>query len=968
MDYFVAMSDSFADKPAIVFGEKILTYAMLNARSDYVANAILENDVAPEEVIPLVFERCDDIIVAMLGVLKAGCAFLPISAFTPCARKKFIFDDSQARLVITNDPNLVRAVNTTIKIISTDSPLVQKKPPLPKVTSNQLAYVMYTSGSTGNPKGVLIEHGSMMNLFLSLISELHLTADEKILALTDYTFDISLIELLMPLMLGATIVLTEQGTVGDGLKIKHYLKQHEITLMQATPITWEILLKQGWQNEGHIKMLVGGEKFSTRLAGLLEYCKGNVWNMYGPTETSMWSLFYHLKGRLYTESVPLGKPLANTTIAILGEDLNPVVAGNQGELYIGGKGLARGYLNNLTLTQEKFIDHPDTGERFYKTGDFVIEHDQSTLCFIGRIDEQLKFGGIRIEAGEIEHIIEQVPFVKKAVVKVHEQTGYYKSLAAYVEIAEDKLLVEDFSEKDREIADYFKDIYNKIYDDAENYQTENINVCGWQSSFTGELFSPEELKESGLFMNKIIDESDLSHVLEIGCGTGSLLFEHIHKVQRYTAVEISNQAIEYIKGRLSEEQKAKVVFKTQSAIDIHEQREYSCVIVNSVIQYFPSIHYLMTALKQFIAATQEGGTIIIGDVRSLELLDIFLLEKMRCHAEDTDQLRLNSLYYKSRESEIVLSPRFFYALKSLFPDISHVDIAVKHGTYKNELNYFRYDAILYIKKPITYQTPLIIHYESALNKDSLIKIGEENKEKVVVIRQVPNVFVHDLLHKLDEKFSDYTAGFSINHHDADFEAKNLHFLLADEINSHEKWVLYDRENSLSELEIHFYPKIGQEKVRCFISEEDVKLNTAVREPFNPWLQKFCVDKIKKTVNQHLVSWVAPSTYILVEKWPITVNGKLDKKRLQLPMDVEVSHDANSTLVQLQKIWKNVTGERVLIDKDFSMQGLSSLYVHFFLATINEKFGLNIHYSEIHQYNTLIKLADYIEHLSLLTTS
>lgn len=960
---FIIKATQYPNKEAIIFHEKAISYQELHQRSDSFAQYILNSGVNQEEIIPLILERDPDTIIAMLGILKAGCAFLPISPITPCARIKYILEDTRANLVISNiNIESIVASNVTIVKPSTIEPLDHSI--TFDITQHNLAYVMYTSGSTGNPKGVLIEHGSMLNLFSSLITELNITNHAVFLALTDYTFDISLIELLMPLLCGATIVLTEQGTVADGIKIKHYLGKNSISFMQATPLSWKVLLKQGWKNDGHMNVLVGGEKFTTKLAEQLDYTKGNVWNVYGPTETSMWSMANHISGNLVTESVPLGQPLNNTIIEIFDEELRPVSLGKQGELYIGGAGLARGYLNNVELTHEKFITHPETKKRFYKTGDIVIAHDKENICYIGRIDNQLKYGGIRIEAGEIESAIEQESFIKSAVVKVHETEGFYKSLAAYVEIDEEKIFSDEVHAIGSDTSNFLKNIYDETYLHAENYEYGVINNCGWQSSFTGKLISVEELDESYQFIRKIINESNLSNVVEVGCGTGSLLFEYIDKADRCTVIEISSTALDYVKNKLNENQKQKVTFRHESVQTIHNHQRYSCVIVNSVVQYLPSIHSLITTLMQLVSATQSNGTIIIGDMRSLELMEVYLLEKIRTNYTDEADLvsHLSSFYYKSRDTEIVLSPKFFYALKSLIPSISFVDIAVKHGNCKNELNYFRYDVVLHINKHVSHRPVVKLLFEDILNKDSLLNIIQSNCNDSIIIKSIPNVYIQDMLKIIDKEIPNHPLSNMVQKIDIDNEAKHkIEALLNFETSTHEKFILYDETNPLINLEMHLYPK-AKELIRHIDTNEYYNYRAYCREPFNPWLQKFCFDHIKLKIKQHILSWVSPSVYIWIEKWPLTINGKLDKKKLQLPVNIEIDPSETNTLKQLQNIWRNITGDNALVDKEFWVHGVSSLSMYFFLATINETFLVNINYHEFHGYNTLEKLSNYIEQL------
>ncbi len=942
----------FSNKPAIITDSDYITYQELHELSNYFAQCILNHGVAAEEIIPIVFERSIDMITAMLAILKSGCAFLPINPLTPCERQLFISNDTNARIFLTNDPSLIRISRPNMVIINLKDKIKSSLEITPSIKRNNLAYVMYTSGSTGDPKGVMIEHDSMMNLFLSLIEKLHLNESERVLALTDYTFDISLIELLLPLTMGATIVLTSQGTIADGSKIKKYLTQYDISLMQATPISWQILLKHEWHNNGLLKILIGGEKLSTRLANALNYQKGNIFNMYGPTETSMWSMYYRLEQPLVSHSVPLGEALANTTIYLLDENFNPVPPGKEGQICIGGQGLARGYLNNPALTHEKFIIHPESGERLYQTGDLAVLDKDNLIYYIGRRDDQFKLNGIRIESGEIEKFIEQETFVKKAIVKIHEQDNYFKVLSAYIEIDEAKAfnscsdIIEDIS------INPIKNIYNSIYCQASAYENELINNSGWHSTFTGQALLPQELKESYQFLESTISKSDLSAVLEIGSGAGSLLKTFIDKVGKYTVVEISEQSINYIKNQLSATQLEKITFKNQSIIDINEEKNYSCVIINSVIQYLPSINYLITSLKKIIKACADACTIIIGDVRSLELMEVFLLKKNN-----------KPTYYRNREGEIVLSPNFFIALKDEIPEISAVDIAVKSGVYENELNYFRYDVILHINKPILFQTPIIVNYDHNFDLPGFQNLLKKNAETPLILKNIPNSAIIKMLDNLESQhpllvkknLTEYRPGLI-----TEIDTHKINYILTNYFENHEKFIHYDSENPISKLEIYFYPK-SQKMIRVHPNKPAFSYPHYGREPFNPRLQEFCFNKIKYNLAQHLISWIRPSVYIWVEKWPLTTNGKIDKKSLEFKQLLErKSNNEDTLLSHLQKIWENTTGNYSEITRSFEEQGVSSLYLYFFLATINETYGINLSYQELKKYNTLFNLAHYIE--------
>lgn len=964
IEKFSIQASKHPTKPAIIFNEKILTYQELNLYSDNLAQCLLNLNITPEEIIPLILDRDEAIIISMLGILKAGCAFLPISPITPCSRIKFILSDTKAKIVISNS-KLENMIDSNIILTPNDAmSLPAKTFQALSIPSTSISYVMYTSGSTGNPKGVLIEHHSMMNLFESLIEKLNITSEDQFIALTDYTFDISLIELLMPLLQGATIILTEQGTVADGAKIKKYLTNYNISIMQATPMTWEILLKQGWKNEKTMRILVGGEKFKTSLAIALEYHHGNIWNMYGPTESCMWSMYNNLSNYISTESVPLGYPLKNTTIKILDSDLRDVEKNVHGDLFIGGEGLARGYLNNELLTNEKFIYHPQTKERLYKTGDLVINIEHAGICYLGRTDDQLKFGGIRIEAGEIETFIEQEPFVKKAVVKIHETEKYYKTLAAYIEIDEEKIFSKEIHSSNLEITSFMKSIYDEAYLSAEQYEHDIINNCGWQSSFTGELFGNDELIESYQYIRKEIAESNLRFVLEAGCGAGSLLSNYIEKSESCTIVEISEKAIDYVQKKLTAEQKNKVDFRNESLVNIHEHCKYTCVIVNSVLQYLPSVDTVITTIKQLVNSTISEGKIILGDIRSLELMEIYLLEKMRLNNKSAENLaqHLNTYYYKSRDTEITLSPKFFYALQEMIPDISYIDINVKHGSYINELNYFRYDAILHIRKNIDIQPPLTLKSDNFQNQSQLKKLSYSHPETPILIQEIPNPYIQKIIDNICSSMEQMSFEFqkltlaNSNHieHRLFYDLENYPM--------HDIFLNYHEENPYNKLDLYLFPKHPSKTIRAVRNKIQSSLKTFYREPFNPWLQQFCFEHIKLKIKQNILSWVNPSVYIWIEKWPISLNGKVDKKKLMLPLSRHPLKNDSKVIEQLQNIWRNITGDDIFLDKEFWIHGISSLSMYFFLANINEIFLVNINYHEFREHNTLEKLAKHIEKL------
>ncbi|HSY54710.1 MAG TPA: non-ribosomal peptide synthetase, partial [Opitutaceae bacterium] len=306
-----------------------------------------------------------------------------------------------------------------------------------------LAYVIYTSGSTGRPKGVQVTHRAVVNFLHSMSVEPGLTADDVLLAVTSLSFDIAGLELFLPLSLGAKIVIASREASADGAELVKLLSDCQPTIMQATPVTWRLLLGAGWTGSARLKILCGGEAMPRELATALLPKSREVWNMYGPTETTIWSTIYRVQSR--EGSVSIGRPIANTQVYVLDHNLNPVPAGVPGELYIGGLGLARGYLNRPELTAERFIRNPfsdDPRERLYKTGDSVRYRPDGNIEFYGRLDDQVKVRGYRIELGDVESALQKHPQVKEAVVVVRPDGTGENRLIAYLVMQDQSALTE----------------------------------------------------------------------------------------------------------------------------------------------------------------------------------------------------------------------------------------------------------------------------------------------------------------------------------------------------------------------------------------------------------------------------------------------------------------------------------------------------------------------------------------------
>ncbi|MGF7179802.1 non-ribosomal peptide synthetase [Tunturiibacter psychrotolerans] len=421
---------------AVICRRDQATYEDLDRRANRLANYLRSLGVGPEVLVGVCLERSIDLVVVLLGIMKAGGAYVPLDPRYPPDRVAFMLDDSGARVLVTEQQFLLNLSTTMTKVVcfDRDRNLIERQSsavPSSGLKQNNLMYVIYTSGSTGKPKGVQITHKSVVNFLASMRSEPGICESDRLLAVTTISFDIAGLEVYLPLTSGANVILATTDIVGDGIALAGLIKKSRPTLMQATPATWRMLLESGWTGFDGLKILCGGEALSRELANRLLTVGGEVWNLYGPTETTIWSAVHKVDNR--ESAVPIGRPIANTACYLLDAVGQPVPVGTPGELFIGGDGVARGYLNRPELTAEKFVPSPfDSDLRLYRTGDLAVYLPDGNIEFLRRIDNQIKLRGFRIELGEIEAALEEQPGVCQAVVVIREDVAGDPRLAAYV--------------------------------------------------------------------------------------------------------------------------------------------------------------------------------------------------------------------------------------------------------------------------------------------------------------------------------------------------------------------------------------------------------------------------------------------------------------------------------------------------------------------------------------------------------
>ena len=407
-----------------------LTYAELNDRADRLAHRLRHAGLKPGAVVALLLERNLDLAVAPLAVWKAGGAYLPLDPAFPKDRLQYLIDDAQAALLLVSRSLEGRLTSATPTIFCDE---IEAGPRVADAIASPsaLAYVRYTSGSTGRPKGVAIPHNALVNLLLSMQREPGFRASDALLAVTTFSFDIAELELYLPLISGGRLVIASREDARDSHRLMDRLRQSGCNVLQATPAAWRGLIDAGWSGQKNLRAFCGGEALARDLAAQLLPRVAELWNLYGPTETTVWSAVHRVSPGV--GPVPIGHPIDNTEIYILDAHRNLAPIGAAGELYIGGAGLAHGYLRRPELTEERFVPHPfQTNARLYRTGDLARRLPDGTLECLGRADNQIKIRGFRIEPGEIEAALLDHPQVRDAAVRVFPDASGNLSIAAYV--------------------------------------------------------------------------------------------------------------------------------------------------------------------------------------------------------------------------------------------------------------------------------------------------------------------------------------------------------------------------------------------------------------------------------------------------------------------------------------------------------------------------------------------------------
>ncbi|WP_437913628.1 amino acid adenylation domain-containing protein [Sorangium sp. So ce302] len=704
-ELFEAQVERTPDAAAAEYEAQRLTYAALDRRANQLAHHLRSMGVGPGVLVGLCVERSLEMMVGLLGILKAGGAYVPLDPSYPRERLAFMQQDARISVLLTQtrlQDELAARAEAVLLLDAEPSPWASQPitRPASSAAPDNLAYVLYTSGSTGKPKGVQIPHGALSNFLQSMRRAPGIRADDVLLAVTTLSFDIAGLELFLPLLAGARVDIAPREVASDGARLAARMAAVGATVMQATPTTYQMLIASGWKGRPGLRVLCGGEALSRELADQLLERADEVWNMYGPTETTIWSMVARVEAG--AAPVPLGRPIAATQVVVLDRDLRPTPEGVPGELYIGGAGVALGYLGRPALTAERFVPDPfsaEPGSRLYRTGDLVRFRSDGELEFLGRVDHQVKLRGFRIELGEIESALRRHRAVREAVVVARELRPGDARLLAYVTADLGALAAEEAAPEQAEQVAQWRAVWDETYERPAGAGEPDLDVVGWTSSYTGRPIPAEEMREWAETTAEDILALRPERALEIGSGSGMVMFRVAPRCARYVASDLSEAALSRLRRRLAARPLPQVELLHRAANDLRElpPRSFDVVVLNSVVQYFPSAAYLRHVLAGALTLVRPGGAIFVGDVRSLPLLEAFhasvLVQKAPASLSQTE-LRRQAARAVAQEEELALAPAFFSALARELPGVAAVEILPRRGRHRSEMTRFRYQVIL----------------------------------------------------------------------------------------------------------------------------------------------------------------------------------------------------------------------------------------------------------------------------------
>jgi len=980
---------------AVIFAQESLTYRELNQKANHLADYLRSLGVQGDTKVGLCVERSVVMVVAILAILKAGGAYVPLDPNYPQERLSYILKDAQIEILLTQTSLIKKLPIDNQKIVNLEADLPslpeQKEQNIVNITNPEnLAYIIYTSGSTGKPKGVLVTHRNLVHSTQARINYYQESLNSYLL-LSSFAFDSSVAGIFWTLCVGGTLVLPSSDFQQNPWQIIDLIELHKVSHLLCLPSLWKLLLEQSSNSvnlESLKVVIVAGESCAKDLVKqhYQQLEKTTLYNEYGPTEATVWSTVERCSYHESLTKVAIGRPISNTKIYILDSNLQPVPIGDTGEIYIGGAGVTKGYLNRPELTQEKFIANPFlNGDNeacvLYKTGDLAKYLPDGKIEFIDRIDNQVKIRGFRIELGEIEETLQQHPQVKQSAVITISEAAETPYLVAYV-VAENVITQENQSEQ---VAQW-EEVDDAIYSQENEVADPTLNLIGWNNSYDGTPIPESEMREWVEQTSKRILSHNPQRVLELGCGTGMLLFRIAPVCSLYMGTDISQKALDYLDRQIDFIECDRSIIKlSQRAADNLQDipADFDGVVINSVTQHFPSADYLFDVLKKAVNVIQEKGFIFVGDIRNFDLLSAFHASVQLYQAnEDLSLEQLNQrIKAKIRnEEDLVISPDFFWAIQQHLPEIIQVEVQLKQGRYHNELSKFRYDVVLFVDREKRNNNNNVTNYldwqRENLSLAGVKQLLINKKYETLTIKNIPNPRLSKefyLLELLESKEINNVRELRAKLESIDLPGIEPEdwWNLSSEISHHNIIISPSKAPNLDSYNLTFklknLSKLQKLSKPNHLTTTDYKsYQHYTNNPLHRQVARQLEPELRNYLKSRLPDYMIPKSWVILEKMPLNVNGKVDRKALPKPEknrpEIGTQLVLASTEIEkaIAEIWQDLLQLEIVGTNDnfFELGGNSLLLIQM-NRQLKQALKLEIPVVKLFQYPTIRQLTEYL---------
>ncbi|MGV0816246.1 amino acid adenylation domain-containing protein, partial [Mycolicibacterium boenickei] len=966
------------DAVAVIDGTHELSYRQLDEVSSRLARALIEAGVGPERAVGVAMGRCAELVIAWWAVLKAGGVYVPVDPGHPAERIATVLDTAEAVCVLTRGMGGLEGTGGHL-VIPLDVVDLSEHSADPVTDSDRLAplsvddaaYVIFTSGSTGTPKGVAISHAGVLGVAAAHHDLLGLGPRSRVLMVAAPTFDASIFEWLWAVAARAALVVAPPDSyAGDALA--EVLASRRVDAALITPTVLATL--DPAQVDGLDTLVTGGEACPAELVAAWavsareeeKKTPRRMFNAYGPTEVTIWSTWSAVSAG---EPVRIGAPVPGTHALVLDARLNPAPVGVVGELYLAGPTVARGYVGRPDLTADRFVANPfgAPGTRLYRTGDLVRWTDKGCLEYLGRADAQIKLRGQRLELGEIENTLLTCPKVTRAAAAVHRGSTGVDHLVGYIVLEQTSN-----ADHDADVVDQWQGIYDELYDaDLDTVEFGN-DFRGWNSSYTDDPIPLHEMEEwRSATVDRILALRP-QRVLELGVGSGLLLSQLAPKCVEYWGTDFSAPTIQKLQSAVAGHHWGDRVHLLTRPAHITEelpQNQFDMVVINSVVQYFPSAGYLAEVIDKAVDLLAPGGTLFVGDVRNHSLQGAFqtgiALARSR-NGTDTDEIRQRVQRAMLGEPELLLAPEFFTTWAADHPSVAGIGIQVKRGEADNELSRYRYDVIVH-KSPTqvcslssapnwawTHCAGLSgLHTKLTGQHPSTVRVTGIPRAGVitdVVTEQalsaglpVVEALVHADTGAADDVVTPemvYRLGEAAGYHVAVTWGAQPGTLDA-------VFIATSDGQGLPALTDLYQPATDSRQRGGYANDPHTNSKvTAVRQ----WLA------------DRLPEYMVPSQIVVLDEFPLTSSGKIDRKALPEPTFVATSFRAPET--DMEKIVAEVFTEvlglgRTGLDDDFFVLGGDSLIAIRVCARLQSALGRDVPVRYLFDAPTVGGLADYL---------